>query len=86
MQSRSVNIFLIKLSTPHGALGTDMKVRVISVEKLSLSTPHGALGTGVKHEKHEKGNKLSTPHGALGTRQDLLLLALHHNFQLHTVH
>ncbi len=33
------------LSTPHGALGTNLKVKEVLLVRVLLSTPHGALGT-----------------------------------------
>ena len=33
------------LSTPHGALGTDIK-QFVNEDSINLSTPHGTLGTG----------------------------------------
>ncbi len=59
------------LSTPHGALGTQVQATDKFYIYLFLSTPHGALGTGNTTPTIRPPLALSTPHGALGT---LLLL------------
>ena len=39
---------MFMLSTPHGALGTVLKLAFEFLSEFELSTPHGALGTVFK--------------------------------------
>ena len=41
---------IIQLSTPHGALGTQVKEAELKPSLIVLSTPHGALGTKITGE------------------------------------
>ncbi len=74
------------LSTPHGALGTEIS-EILLEEFVSLSTPHGALGTLKLEKRNSPYLQLSTPHGALGTLRETSQSLRHKDgFQLHTVH
>ena len=42
---------MMKLSTPHGALGTSVLFATKHYRNLYLSTPHGALGTAMRTEE-----------------------------------
>ena len=65
-----------RLSTPHGALGTQ-SASSASIILTVLSTPHGALGTSPQvPASFSDSPLLSTPHGALGTKQILCRIFL----------
>jgi hypothetical protein len=76
----------MKLSTPHGTLGTGAGV-VITALMAYLSTPHGTLGTRNPHRnRNHRNHPLSTPHGTLGTPSFQSRKKEKTSFQLHTVH
>ena len=78
----------MKLSTPHGKLGTNHALLTPTRNTSTvLSTPHGTLGTeNAKGVCRARPQYLSTPHGTLGTASMKCFPIPLRSFQLHTVH